>query len=780
VSRNYEVPSVPQVSVIVPARDVVQYIGLLLDDLRHQTFADVEIVVVDDGSRDGTAAVIDRFADEDGRFVPVRGDGRGPSAARNLGLERASGAYLAFVDADDRVARDYVQAMHDALEDGGELAICNARRLAGYETRASGLHLRAFQALKATTHLRETPQLVNDSTVWNKLVRREVWERDPLRFDDGRWINDIYPSLRSHVLSARTIMVDQTLYHWRVRRQPSTSITDSKLTSPTARLKSLEDRTFAVVRTRRMLASDLPEPEVLRAFDERVLTHDYWTYLPLYHEGDDRFRRQLVEDVGRYLEEFDVDAASFRLGVQLDSAYRAISAGDVDRFERAVTRDSHVRGSVRRNRLVTSVCSHRHSAIAKLRADWWPLFRREPEPTLTIDARMASIGLDPHGSDPLEVAGSVRFRDGRSDVEGPWSLELTLEGVRSGRTLSGPPAEVATADDAHLHPLRRTGWRAYTTAFEPSALVSWPDEQTWRVGLRAVLHGRRLPVRAAPNTRAVRALGTGRPVDEVTDLVLVPRKGGRLELRREPAPVRLRSAAFIDETQLEFEFERLGPGAPSHLWLAASGDEPPASTTPYADQIKLEVPIDRGDDRWELWCRTDGRIERVRAHRHLAEVRIPGPDRTETVVRPTVRGRVVVERREAQVQVDDLRLDGSTGDVLVRGPALPRHLPEGSMLSVGCHWTRESHRFPLVSGSDAWWSRIPLSTLFGREDLDLIPRHWSLRIAGRGQPATTVSVGSGSRERFPVVDQGPAGGVELRIASRSRASLWAWPPDSDR
>jgi glycosyltransferase involved in cell wall biosynthesis len=768
----------PRVSVIVPARDVVQYVGLLLDDLRHQSFADLEVVVVDDGSRDGTAEVIDRFADEDDRVVPVRGDGRGPSAARNLGLERASGAYLAFVDADDRVARDYMQAMHDSLE-GGDLAICNARRLAGYETRASGLHLRAFQTARSTTHLRETPQLVNDSTVWNKLVRREVWEQDPLRFDDGRWINDVYPSLRAHVLSARTVMVDEVLYHWRVRRQPSTSITDSKLTSPTARLKSLEDRTFAVTRTRRMLASDLPEPAVLRAFDERVLTHDYWTYLPLYHEGDDRFRRQLVDDVGRYLEEFEVDVASFGLGALLESAYTAIGDGDLVRFERTVARDSHIRGAVRRGRLVTSVWSHRPSPLAKLRADWWPLFRRDPEPTLTIDARMASIGLDPHTSSPLEVGGSVRFRDGRSDVEGPWSLELTLDGARSGRTLVGPPAEVAIAGDAHLHPLRRTGWRDYTAAIEASALAPWPDEQTWRVGLRAVLHSRRLPVRAVPNTRAVRTLGIGRPLDEVTDLVLVPRAGGRLELRREPAPVRLRAAVFIDETQVELEFERLGTGAPSHLWLAAPGEEPPTSPTPYADQAKLELPVDRGGDRWELWCRIDGRVQRVRAHRLLADVRLPGPERTETVVRPTVRGRVVVERREAQVQVDGLTLDASTGDVLVRGPALPRHLPEGSMLSVGCQWTRESHRFPLVSGSEGWWSRIPLPTLFGREDVDLIPRHWSLRITGRGQPTSTVLVGTASRERFPVVEQGPVGGAELRIASGSRASLWAWPPDGD-
>jgi glycosyltransferase involved in cell wall biosynthesis len=768
----------PQVSLIVPARDVVQYVGLLLDDLRHQSFEDIEVVVVDDGSLDGTTAVIDRFAEEDDRFVPVRGDGRGPSVARNLGIERASGELLAFVDADDRVAKDYVKALHGSLEAvGADLAICNARRLAGYETRASGLHLRGFQAPRPRTHLREMPQLVNDSTVWNKLIRREVWERDPIRFDDGRWINDIYPSLRSHVLSAQTVMVDRALYYWRVRRRPSTSITDSKLTSPTARLKSLEDRTFAVVRTRRMLAADLPAPSVLRAFDERVLTHDYWTYLPLYHEGDERFRRRLVDDIGQYLEEFEVDIAAYGLGALLETAYGAIRAGDVHRLERALSRESHIRAVVRRNRLDTSVSGRHQAPLARLRANWSPRFRRGPEPSLVIDARMASVDLDPHSSDLFQIAGSARFRDGRSDVEAPWFTELVLDGVRSGRTLVGPPSRVAVAEDAQLHPLRRTGWRGYLAAIEPSALAAWPDEPVWQVGLRAVLHGRRLPVRAVTSTRAVRSLGIGRALDDVTDLVLVPRGGGRLELRREHTPVRLRAAAFIDDRQLELEFERLGAESPSHLWLAPPGGEPPSAPGPYADQAKLELPNGGGDGRWELWCRTDGSAHRVRALPTFGTATLPGQDRTETVVRPTVRGRVVVERREAQVHVRDVSLDRISGDVTVRGPALPRHLLEGAMVSVGCHWTREAHRFPLVSGSDAWWARMPIATLFGRDGADHIPRPWSLRITGRGLPASPVLVGTVSRERFPLFDRGPAGAVELQIAPGGRASLWARPPE---
>jgi CDP-glycerol glycerophosphotransferase len=202
----------PRISVIVPARNVIGYIQPLLADLRRQTFTDFEAIIIDDGSRDGTKERVARFVAEDERFRILEADGVGPSAARNLGLDQASGDLISFVDADDRVAPEYLERLHGALvEHGTDMAVCNARRLEGFRTRASGLHLKACAHPRPATHLGRSPELVYDTTIWYKLIRRRLWTQDNLAFEEGRWINDVYPSLRSHVLARQVTVVGDVL-----------------------------------------------------------------------------------------------------------------------------------------------------------------------------------------------------------------------------------------------------------------------------------------------------------------------------------------------------------------------------------------------------------------------------------------------------------------------------------------------------------------------------------------------------------------------------------------
>src|SRR5690606_23632490 len=136
-------PRVPAVSVIVPARDVEDYLPELLDDLRHQTFTDTQVIVVDDGSADRTGEIAGRVAETDHRFLVLSSAGAGVSVARNLGAQHADGEFLCFVDADDRLAPTYLETLvRTARETGSDLVSCNAHRLDGYRTRPSALHQR--------------------------------------------------------------------------------------------------------------------------------------------------------------------------------------------------------------------------------------------------------------------------------------------------------------------------------------------------------------------------------------------------------------------------------------------------------------------------------------------------------------------------------------------------------------------------------------------------------------------------------------------------------------
>lgn len=108
----------PIASIVVPAYNCERYIGECLASLQGQGFRDLEVVVVDDGSTDGTAEVVGLFTAADSRFKLIRTENHGVSHARNVALDQVAGDYVLFVDADDWVAPDYVETLVRPLMSG--------------------------------------------------------------------------------------------------------------------------------------------------------------------------------------------------------------------------------------------------------------------------------------------------------------------------------------------------------------------------------------------------------------------------------------------------------------------------------------------------------------------------------------------------------------------------------------------------------------------------------------------------------------------------------------
>lgn len=105
-----------RVSVIMPARNAAAFIDAALRSVREQTVPDLEVLVIDDGSSDATPEIVARHAREDDRVRLLRGLGRGPAAARNIGLSEARGTWAAAVDADDLILPDRLRLLLDAAE----------------------------------------------------------------------------------------------------------------------------------------------------------------------------------------------------------------------------------------------------------------------------------------------------------------------------------------------------------------------------------------------------------------------------------------------------------------------------------------------------------------------------------------------------------------------------------------------------------------------------------------------------------------------------------------
>jgi hypothetical protein len=185
----------PLISVIVPVYDLADHVAECLDSLRDQTLTDFEALVIDDGSRDDSAARADRAVAGDARFRRIRRGHAGLSAARNAGLDAARGAFVAFIDGDDRVMPDFLARLHRVLEDtGGDWVACGLRYC--YPDGTGVTHSAVHDAPAPDAHpalarhrLATWPDAVGHfPSAWNKLYRRALI--GDLRFDEGTWFED--------------------------------------------------------------------------------------------------------------------------------------------------------------------------------------------------------------------------------------------------------------------------------------------------------------------------------------------------------------------------------------------------------------------------------------------------------------------------------------------------------------------------------------------------------------------------------------------------------------
>lgn len=116
----------PLISVIVPVYNVEKYLGRCLDSIIAQSYNNLEIILVDDGTRDNSDKICDEYAQKDSRIKVLHTENGGLSAARNRGLKIITGDYVAFVDSDDYIAENMIEKLFDAIKsNNADISICN-------------------------------------------------------------------------------------------------------------------------------------------------------------------------------------------------------------------------------------------------------------------------------------------------------------------------------------------------------------------------------------------------------------------------------------------------------------------------------------------------------------------------------------------------------------------------------------------------------------------------------------------------------------------------------
>ena len=287
----------PKISVVVPVYNVEDFLTPCLESLVAQTVDDFEVVLVDDGSTDGSVAIAEAYAGRDARFRIVSQENGGLSKARNTGMEVAEGEYLAFLDSDDTLPPNAYELLLGALEKtGSDFASGNVHRLTRFGTTQSPFLARAFAETRMKTHVTKYRPLIADRTAWNKLWRRSFWDRHGFRFPEGRLFEDSPVTVPAHFLASSVDVIADPVYHWRIREDGELSITQRRLDP-----RSLRDRMTAIEEVSARLAADGPRGSK-RWYDESVVADDLRYYVNALEGADDDYMALFMERVNAFLD----------------------------------------------------------------------------------------------------------------------------------------------------------------------------------------------------------------------------------------------------------------------------------------------------------------------------------------------------------------------------------------------------------------------------------------------------------------------------------------------
>lgn len=203
----------PLISIIVPVYKVEAYLDKCIDSIVRQTYSNLQIILVDDGSPDNCGAMCDAWAEKDSRIQVIHKKNGGLSDARNAGMAAATGKYIAFVDSDDWVEPLYVQRLLEGmLSCGGDICECEVLRTDGTVSIEAHPEAKAeiWQAVPALE------QLIHDGVfhqyVWNKLYRRSVI--GDIRFPVGKTNEDEFWTYQVFGRAKCVVKISDVLYNY--------------------------------------------------------------------------------------------------------------------------------------------------------------------------------------------------------------------------------------------------------------------------------------------------------------------------------------------------------------------------------------------------------------------------------------------------------------------------------------------------------------------------------------------------------------------------------------
>lgn len=287
----------PEISVIVPFYNVEEYLAECLDSIVAQTYGDFEVLLVDDGSPDGSRRIAEEYVAADDRFRLTTRENGGLGAARNTGVREARGRYLTFVDSDDLLPPAALGVLvGSAHGTGSDIVVGSVDRFDSRRTWTPSWVDEVHRGARSQVTVAEFLPLLRNLYTWNKLYRRDFWDAQGLWFREGVVYED-QPIVTQLLSRARSIdIVPDVVYRYRLRED------HSSISQQTSTIKDLRGRIAAWEASWEKFREELT-PDVYQGWLQTLFEAHFQWYLTSPGTVDDTYWEELRAAVVRLADE---------------------------------------------------------------------------------------------------------------------------------------------------------------------------------------------------------------------------------------------------------------------------------------------------------------------------------------------------------------------------------------------------------------------------------------------------------------------------------------------
>ncbi|MCD7796597.1 MAG: CDP-glycerol glycerophosphotransferase family protein [Clostridiales bacterium] len=317
-----------KISVIIPVYNVEEFLAQCLDSVVKQNAGSVrdgiEVITVNDGSTDGSGEIARAYAEKYDYFKYYEIKNSSVGYARNYAVQLAEGEYIAFVDSDDILADGIYDAMYTlARKNSSDLTICNVLRFNSSRQWKSVLQEKAFKNIDSVTHIKKNTNLIYDTTIWNKLIRRDYYLEHNFKFPEKILYEDIPVAFEMHYFANNVSVVKNYGYLWRVRDEATKSITQNA-----SDFANFSDRLKIMKMFDKFFDENVGEKELHEAKRVKYLNVDLRIFINTCINLESNHQK-IVEQTREYIKDFDPEL--FRKIPVIDQAkYSCVLSGDTD------------------------------------------------------------------------------------------------------------------------------------------------------------------------------------------------------------------------------------------------------------------------------------------------------------------------------------------------------------------------------------------------------------------------------------------------------------------